>query len=533
MSDTQSSITKAHQPCEDCGSSDALAEYDDGHTYCFSCEKHTWLDGSQPETTVVADDLVTGLQYIAITNRKLSEDVCKKYGYGVAKVNGKVCHVAPYRNLKGEVCGQKLRFEGKQFQTRGNMSSVQLFGQHLWKPTKRVVVCEGEVDALSYHAVTKSWPVVSIPNGCQSAKRAIANNIEWLEGFEEVCFMFDNDEQGQKAAKECAELLSPGKASIAQLGKYKDANEMLVANAVKELVQSVYTATVHRPDGVLNGKEIWDVVRQPVTMGATYCFRSFNDALFGFHKSTIVTLTAGSGVGKSTIAAQIAYSLAIDENKTIGYVALEESLGRTGLRFMSYAIGKPLHLPQDVEEKERKVAFDKSLGTGRFILYDHFGSLDADHLLNKLKYMVQACGAEYLFIDHLSILLSGGDFMVAGGDERKQLDYTMTKLRSFVQQHNIGMMLISHLSRPSGDKGYEDGIEPTLAKLRGSQSIAQLSDVVLAVSRNASDGENRLKVRCLKERHVGNTGELCDLIYNPNTGLLEEATEFDAEVIKL
>ena len=183
------------------------------------------------------------------------------------------------------------------------MSSVQLFGQHLWKPTKRVVVCEGEVDALSYHAVTKSWPVVSIPNGCQSAKRAIANNIEWLEGFEEVCFMFDNDEQGQKAAKECAELLSR-KASIAQLGKYKDANEMLaLANAVKELVQSVYTATVHRPDGVLNGKEIWDVVRQPVTMGATYCFRSFNDALFGFHKSTIVTLTAGSGVGKSTIAA--------------------------------------------------------------------------------------------------------------------------------------------------------------------------------------------------------------------------------------
>ena len=533
MSDTQSSITKAHQPCNDCGSSDALCEYDDGHTYCFSCNTHKWIDGRPSEPTVVSEDLVKGLLFRAIPNRKLSEDVCKKYGYGVAQVNGEPCHVAPYRNLKGEICGQKLRFANKQFQTRGNMSNVQLFGQHLWKPTKRVVVCEGEIDALSYHAVTKSWPVVSIPNGCQSAKRAIANNIEWLEGFEEVCFMFDNDEQGQKAAKECAEILSPGKATIAQLGKYKDANEMLVDNAVKELVQSVYTASVHRPDGVLNGKEIWDAVRTPITMGAPYPFKSFNDALFGFNKSTIVTLTAGSGVGKSTIAAQIAYSLAINENKTIGYVALEESLGRTGLRFMSYAIGKQLHLPQDIDETERKVAFDKSLGTGRFVLYDHFGSLDTDHLLNKLRYMVKACGAEYLFIDHLSILLSGSDFMVANGDERKQIDYAMTKLRSFVQQMNVGMMLVSHLSRPSGDKGYEDGIEPTLAKLRGSQSIAQLSDVVLAVSRNASDGENRLKVRCLKERHVGNTGELCDLIYNPDSGLLEEAVEFEAEVIKL
>jgi twinkle protein len=238
-------------------------------------------------------------------------------------------------------------------------------------------------------------------------------------------------------------------------------------------------------------------------------------------------------VGKSTIAAQIAYDLAVNQHKTIGYVALEESVGRTGLRFMSYALQRPLHLPQDITEVERKEAFDKTLGTGRFFLYDHFGSMDSDHLLNKLRFMVKACGADYLFIDHLSILLSGGDFMVSGGDERKQIDYTMSKLRQFTEETGVGMILISHLRRPSGDKGFEDGIDPNLSSLRGSQSIAQLSDAVLAVSRNASDGENKIRVRCLKNRYSGMTGEVCELSFNKDTGLLEEVAEFEAEVINL
>ena len=34
-----STAIKTHQPCTSCGSSDALSVYDDGHTYCFSCEE--------------------------------------------------------------------------------------------------------------------------------------------------------------------------------------------------------------------------------------------------------------------------------------------------------------------------------------------------------------------------------------------------------------------------------------------------------------------------------------------------------------
>ena len=50
--------------------------------------------------------------------------------------------------------------------------------------------------------------------------------------------------------------------------------------------------------------------------------------------------------------------------------------------------------------------------------------------------------------------------MVVGGDERKQIDYVMTKLRSFTEQTNVSLFLVCHLRRPTtSDKGFEDGLE--------------------------------------------------------------------------
>jgi twinkle protein len=194
-----------------------------------------------------------------------------------------------------------------------------------------------------------------------------------------------------------------------------------------------------------------------------------------------------------------------------------------------------MHLPKDISQEDKQQAFDATLGTGRFILYDHFGSMDSDNLLNKLKYMVTYNKCDFIFIDHLSILLSGGDFMVNGGDERKQVDYTMSRLRSFCEETGAGIVLVSHLRRASGDKGYEDGLDPTLSSLRSSQSIAQLSDAVISMSRNASEGENLVKVKCLKNRYSGLTGTMCYLAFDPTTGLMTESEGdgFDREDISI
>ena len=518
-----------HQPCDDCGSSDALAIYAD-HTHCYSCDKHTWTNSDNPIDAAPEPslNLVPVGTFKDLPKRCLSEQVCRKFGYSVSKHNKRTVQLAQYRDQDNKIVAQKVRPANKDFYTTGNFKNVTLFGQHLWTPSKRLVITEGEIDCLSYAEATGGgrWPVVSLPNGCASATKAIKRNLEFVEGFKEVVLLFDMDSQGQEAAKKGAAILTPGKCSIGQMA-LKDANEMLVAGRVKELTQAVYEAEPHRPDGIIDGRTIWNEVSKPIKLGVAYPWSSWNAMLFGLRNREIVTITAGSGVGKSTIVSEIAYRLGNHEAENVGYVALEEGLGRTGQRLMSLAINKPIHLPSDVTDAERKQAFDATLGTGRYFLYDHFGSLDSDNLLSKLSFMVTAMDCKYLILDHLSILVSGMDqeALAHYGGEREAIDYTMTQLRSFTERTKVSLVVVSHLRRPGGDKGHEGGEKVYLSHLRGSAAIAHLSDGVVAVSRDMTNGDNRLDVTCLKNRYAGLTGPMGQLEYSPTTGRLTEVVE--------
>ena len=152
-------------------------------------------------------------------------------------------------------------------------------------------------------------------------------------------------------------------------------------------------------------------------------------------------------------------------------------------------------------------------------MYDHWGSIQGDNLLGRIRYMAKVLDVEYVVLDHLSIVVSG----IGDGDERRMIDNTMTMLRSLVEETKIGMILVSHLKRPDG-KGHEEGAITSLAQLRGSASIAQLSDMVIGLERNQQDPDNKNQtiVRVLKNRFSGETGIATALHYNQDTGALNE-----------
>ena len=188
---------------------------------------------------------------------------------------------------------------------------------------------------------------------------------------------------------------------------------------------------------------------------------------------------------------------------------------------MTVEANKPLHLDNSIDEDLFKEAFDKSVGSGRVFLRDGFGSCDPDAIIADMRYLVKAKNVQWIILDHLSILLSGN----AAHDERKMLDESMTKLRSFVEETRIGLILISHLRRTTGDKGHEDGaMDISLSHLRGSHSVAQLSDIVVSLQRNVSAGENMAKLKTLKNRFNGTTGESGQLSYNSQTGRIVSVT---------
>ena len=453
-----------------------------------------------------------------LNRRKLTEETCKKIGYGVGEYQGQLCHVASYRGKDGKVEAQKIRLPNKDFRTLGKPTA--LYGEHLWRDGgKFVTVTEGEIDALSVsQAFGNKWPVVSVPSGAKAAARAVSRSIEFLEKFDHVHFCFDNDEPGRAAANECALLLSPGKAKIVTL-PCKDASDCLQQGRVKELINSIYSAKTFRPDGVVCGEDLWErIVNDRLVESVPYPWMGLNDLAHGIRQGELVTLCAGTGVGKSSVCRELAYWL-LQQNKTVGYIALEESVEKTARGIMGIHMDCPPHY-WDFTEEEQKAAFDAVLGTNRLVLYDHFGSMQYQNLLSKVRYMVLHLGATHIFLDHLSIVVSG----LGDGDERRLIDQAMTKIRSMVEELGVAMILVSHLKRPEG-RGHEEGAHTSLAQLRGSHAIGQLSDLVVGLERNQQDQDgaaNVTRIRVLKNRFSGETGEACCVKYDPQTGRLSE-----------
>ena len=86
---------------------------------------------------------------------------------------------------------------------------------------------------------------------------------------------------------------------------------------------------------------------------------------------------------------------------------------------------------------------EATVGTRRFFAFDHFGSMKTDEILGRIRYMIKALDCKWIFLDHLSILVSG----LEGDDERRNIDNLMTKLRSIVEETNVALLLVSHLRR--------------------------------------------------------------------------------------
>ena len=514
-----------HEPCPKCGSKDNLARYDDGHAYCFGCEYYEHPDGTA--STLKETRKVTGLidyEVVPLSKRGIDEETCKKWDYGVGQYNGRPVQVANYRDKVGTLVAQKLRFQDKTFKWLGDSTQVGLYGCHLWRDAgKMVTIVEGEVDALSVsQCFNLKWPVVSIPNGVKSAAKIIAKNLDWLEEFDTVVLCFDQDEQGREAAAQSALQLSPGKVKIVTSLPEKDANDCVVKGRVKDLVDAVYGAKSFRPDGVVPGEEVWDlIIKEGNTDSVPYPWSGLDQKLYGMRGGELVTLTAGTGIGKSSVTRELAHYL-IGLGHKVGYIALEESVRKTSEHLMGLEINLPPHLwshHDEVNEAVKRDAFEKTVGSGRLVLYDHWGSIDPTNLLNRIRYMARAMDCKYIVLDHLSIVVSALEV----GDERRTIDNTMTKLRSLVEETGIHLILVSHLRRPDG-RPHEEGGNTSLSQLRGSHAIAQLSDAVIGCERDQQDEStaDHLTLRVLKNRYSGDTGICTTLEYSKSNGRLSE-----------
>jgi|TARA_R100001509_G_scaffold74403_1_gene41482 twinkle protein len=549
MDNNDNGFVEYHVPCSSCGSSDARSINANGSSYCFSCQSYFPAENGdyinknergenmqvaerQADITNISDKVNELYQnanasFMSIKDRGISEETCKKYGVKASMNNGMIgTHIYPYHDETGSLIGMKTRYvKNKQFSIVGSTSNSGLFGQQLFNGGKYVTITEGEVDALSvYQMLGSKYPVVSIKNGVSSALKDIKKSYDWLDKFESIVLNFDNDEVGREASKKVAELFQPGKVKIVKLPEsYKDANDMAVRRKYEEYTKCWWNAPVHAPDGIIKGTQLLDEVLKPIVKSSiNYGWKGLDELTYGIRSGELVTITAGTGLGKTSVIKELVYHIFKSTESNIGMIMLEESPKITALDIMGTEANLPLRRPDvNLSDEDKTNYFNKTVGTGRFYFYNHFGSNSVDNIVSRVRYMAKALDCKFIVLDHISMIVSSQEF----GEERKALDEIMTKLRTLVQETDVALICVSHLKRPDG-KGHEEGAVTSLAQLRGSGSIAQLSDMVLGLERDSQSEDivmrNTTCLRVLKNRFVGMTGPATYLYYDKDTGRLHE-----------
>ena len=369
-------------PVRTAGPSDGLAVYTDEHTYCFVC--HTWTpgNGSPPKLHNKTTMNYVG-SAVRLNKRNISEKTCEKF-----KIyrDGDTLRFH-YHNADGQCIGAKTSSKSKVFSYEGE-SDGSFFGQHLWRPQgKRITITEGELDAASCLEIAPTWSVVSLPTGAASAKKSIQKNLQFLQGYDQIVLFFDNDEAGIEAAKSAATVLPPGKVYIARLNDYKDASDALQAGDYDALTRAYWDAKPFRPDGIVDAKTLLDLVTSPQPpANHDYPYAGLQRILHGVRYGELVTITAGSGIGKSSFCRELATSAFYKMENGSAILLLKNQTVAHALGLMSAAVGKPLHIGEH-EHEELVEAFDATLANWNLHLYDGFGSYDPDVIYNRIEYL--------------------------------------------------------------------------------------------------------------------------------------------------
>ncbi len=518
-------------PCDACGSSDANALYDDMHTYCFSCGKHTQGEGvvqpgTEPQIPGAKSGLISG-SIKGLRSRKITDETCKHFGYRVGLYKGKTVQIAPYYDRDGQLVAQHLRTQDKQFPWLGKPKGAMPFGYHAFqKSGKMLTIVEGEIDALSLsQAQGNKWPVWSIGSGAgPQVKRYIAERRNLFTQFERVTIMFDNDEAGREAAEAAAGVLG-ARAHIAELPQdVKDANDMLRDGRTRELLDTMWKAQPYRPEGIVELSTCREDVFRKIEPGLPWCMEELNKLTYGRRTGEIYAWGAGTGTGKTDLfLQQVEYDI-MTLGIPVGIFFMEQSPTETAIRIIGKVGQKPFHIPDAAgTEEEMEQAWEKfAAAPGKVYAHDSFGQNEWDVIKERIRFLYHAHDVRHFYLDHLTALAGWQD------DERRALEVIMSELGGLVKELDIAVYLISHLATPEG-KPHEEGGRVMIRHFKGSRSIGFWCHFMFGLERDqqAEDPVERITttVRCLKDRFTGRgTGQVFHIRYHYDTGMLHPVT---------
>jgi twinkle protein len=528
-----------------CGSSDGLAIYqhkDGTHSgFCWSCsrsERDPLGEGTGDPVTFTPvkllktdEDRLLDLSRVyerypvrALVERGITEATCRYFDVRstVSQEDGQTttAHYYPYY-AGGKLRAYKVRrCLNKEFFTLGfGKEQLQMFGQYQAALTgaKRLIVCGGEVDAMTVYQILveaargteyEKWTpaVVSPRNGEGSTAQELSAQPEFMAMFSEVVLCLDNDKAGQDAAAECARLW-PDKVKLAKPSDpYKDPNEMLMkgqGEALRKLV--LFKSQQYKPASILTPLELVDKAVKPIEYGLSWPWSSLTRLSYGLRRGELIGLGAGVGVGKSTAWHQLQEHLIRQHKCKVGAFFLEEPAHKVLRRLAGKLAGVDYMNPDckatEAEVRERIAALE-----GHVFIYDKQESTRWDDIRQHIRHLVLVEGVKDIIIDPLSSMT----FHLDSSKTNDELNRIFGELEAMASALDFTLYYSSHLNPPDSGPPHEEGGRVKLSQFTGSRAMMKFSHYVIALERNtqaeSEEARSALTIRVLKDREHGRSG---------------------------
>ena len=260
---------------------------------------------------------------------------------------------------------------------------------------------------------------------------------------------------------------------------------------------------------------VWDIIKERQESGDEFPGIStglvdLDKRISGLNNSDLIILAARPGMGKTSLALNIACEAGKHSGKDVAIFSLEMSREQLGMRLLSTEClvdnKKLLTGRVSGEDEWNRVAMGvASLSQTRIYIEDD-ATLSVAEINAKCR-RIKNLGL--VVIDYLQLMTSAGG-PARAGDNRQQIVSDMSRsLKLMAKELNVPVICLSQLSRANEARAASQR-KPMLSDLRESGSIEQDADIVMFIHRESyysDDTENPNIAECIvaKNRH-GETG---------------------------
>ena len=228
----------------------------------------------------------------------------------------------------------------------------------------------------------------------------------------------------------------------------------------------------------------------------------------GLNKSDLLLIAARPGMGKTSLALNIALDVAKKSAKTVAFFSLEMSREQLAMRLLSnesFVDNQKLLTGRLTEEEWTKISIASSALSQTDIRVDDNPSISVAEMNAKCRRLPNL---GLVLIDYLQLMTSAGTGQTSNNANRVQVVSDISRaLKIMAKELNVPVICLSQLSRANESRTDK---RPMLSDLRESGAIEQDADEVLFIYRDDyyhpdTPEKNVAEVIVAKNRH-GETG---------------------------